>query len=747
MSFIFPILLGGLVLTGIPVVLHLIMRQKPKHLLFPAFRFLLQRHRSNQRKLQLRHLLLLALRLLLIIGICLALARPKVFSERLNLSTDRPVAAVFVFDTSYSMQYTVKKLSRLEEAKKRARELLDELPQGSRVAILDTAGPGGEWLSLSAGRDRVDELRLRPANSPVTSRLAEAYRLLADLELEVEGDQASLPRFLYIFSDRTQECWDPTRLKDLQQSRDRLAKEVHAAFIDVGIENPVDVGLLSVELSRQVIPRDEPAVLKVTVRAAGADCDTEIACRVDDEKTPERKPIKLAAGQSHVITFERRGLPPGSHQAEITLATTDELPFNNSLFATFEVGGGRRILTLVDRVSDRTIWDLALTSNGLQSEVRDMADARNLSPNDLSRYQAVCLLNVAKPDHDLWEKLERYVVAGGGLAVIPGGGEVDKPSYNDDQIAQRLLPGRLIKLVKAETKEGATWKAATYQHPVMVPFREWGMNQNVDFERYPPAAERYWEVQALASTEAYVIVSYVDKEKRPALLERNFDHKKIRGRVLLFTTPLDARHLAIEHPWNDYLKTSFYLVLVNKTVGYLAGDAEEASFNHLSGGTVFLDLTGKPRSSTYTLQGPGLSATESMVTRGEGEGQLALTQAVTPGNYTLLSGDGKRVASFSVNIPPAESQLTRVPSEQIDALLGDKAILPVGRSPASLHEALQGHWAQPVELFPWLMILLLLVLAVENLLANKFYRREPSDPDTNKATVESSSEALETGAA
>jgi hypothetical protein len=33
-----------------------------------------------------------------------------------------------------------------------------------------------------------------------------------------------------------------------------------------------------------------------------------------------------------------------------------------------------------------------------------------------------------------------------------------------------------------------------------------------------------------------------------------------------------------------------------------------------------------------------------------------------------------------------------------------------------------------VELFPWLMILLLIALAVENLLANRFYRREEPTP-------------------
>src|SRR2546423_15287620 len=135
MTFVFPALLGGLILIGIPVLLHLIMKQKPRHLLFPAFRFLLQRHRTNQRKLRLRHLLLLALRVLLVAFLCLALSRPRVFSERLQISSDRAAAVVLVFDTSFSMEYSVGGKSRLDEAKRRALELLDELPEGSRGAV------------------------------------------------------------------------------------------------------------------------------------------------------------------------------------------------------------------------------------------------------------------------------------------------------------------------------------------------------------------------------------------------------------------------------------------------------------------------------------------------------------------------------------------------------------------------------------------------------------------------------------
>src|SRR5204863_6281640 len=65
---------------AIPVVLHLIMRQKPKHLVFPALRFVKERRQSNTRRLHLRHWLLLALRCAAILVPALALARPSVSS-------------------------------------------------------------------------------------------------------------------------------------------------------------------------------------------------------------------------------------------------------------------------------------------------------------------------------------------------------------------------------------------------------------------------------------------------------------------------------------------------------------------------------------------------------------------------------------------------------------------------------------------------------------------------------------------
>jgi hypothetical protein len=74
-------------------------------------------------------------------------------------------------------------------------------------------------------------------------------------------------------------------------------------------------------------------------------------------------------------------------------------------------------------------------------------------------------------------------------------------------------------------------------------------------------------------------------------------------------------------------------------------------------------------------------------------------------------------------VPVEESNLERLPPESIQELFGQDSIFTADKK-LGLDQMLSGKFTQPIELFPFLMILLLLVLAVENLLANKFYRKK-----------------------
>ena len=77
MSLVNPALLGWLALVGVPVLLHFLLKSKPKKLLFPALRFLAARRQHNSRRMRIKHVWLLLLRMAVIGLFVIALARPK----------------------------------------------------------------------------------------------------------------------------------------------------------------------------------------------------------------------------------------------------------------------------------------------------------------------------------------------------------------------------------------------------------------------------------------------------------------------------------------------------------------------------------------------------------------------------------------------------------------------------------------------------------------------------------------------
>jgi hypothetical protein len=857
MTFVFPFLLGGLVLVGIPVLIHLIMRQKPKSLPFPAFRFLVQKHRTNQRKLRLRHLLLLALRVLLIAAACLALARPKVFNEALKLGSDRPVAAILVFDTRPSMEYIVSsargKLTRLDDAKRRGHEFLNQLPDGSKVLILDSADPAvsgkGEWLvSMAQARKRIDALRIRPGGGPVTARIEDAYRLFDGLA-RAKNDEATrrMARLLVVFSDRTRASWDTSRLPALQEAQDRVpppferlpsirdrvpgvvellgalrsrlpspggqdypekalidvlekardhaaglsedeypnqelsqllsaarvrarellraadklgedipasAKEyrdkladvlrgllhetrgIHEVYIDVGVDDPADGALLDFELPRdprrnaprQVFAADEKVTVRAVVQASGKNVVNVLRWTLDNRKLSDQPPVEVKAGEkaSFPLVIDCSQFKPGEHQhhqLKAELVNPDLFPGNNVRYLTFGVRQPRDILVITDDVrhvrrwkeahdSLRALGDFRLTTISPDKLLQDQKD----NPNVLTRFHAVYLFDVAEPSGDLWTLLASQVAQGGGVGIVPGGKELVLNAYRSKE-AKAVMPGELLGTRDTSRAKGQwDWESIDYQHPMMAPFQAWKGDRGTDFVSRPSSAMRYWEVKP---QDAKVLVRYASGA--PALLARTVSKEARPGKVVLFTTVLDERR----PEWNDYLSTltSFPVVLAFVSTSYLAGDAEPVQLNFLSGQSaplVAVPLT--QRSTDYALW----RNTKHIrpVTAEPGQNVLRFPQAHDPGNYAVAGEGGKPVAAFSVNLPQEEIVLDRLPAAEVEALFGRGAVLPVdGR--ADLRAAMSGQWSQPVELFPFLMVLILFVLAVENLLANKFYRREP----------------------
>lgn len=502
-----PILIAGAALVGLPILLHLIMKQEPKRLLFPAFRFLKQKLKTNQRKLRLRHLLLLALRVLLIALFCLVLYQPRLYSERGD-----SLAVVVVIDTSPSMGYAVRTAdsqsqlaTRLQDACSQALALVDGLPEDSQVAVVETGSPGGDWVSREVARSKIQEIAERgkqmsephgpqAAATPVTATLATAYGLFHDARVNTEA-AGPVPRFVAIFTDRAAACWDMGQIEELKQLRDAVpGRKPNHMVIDVGVEHPANVGITAVDMSPQVLPPGQAAEVVVSVTASGLDATAVVEAYLDparpNERATDTRSVTLRAGDSQPVRFKFDQLTPGLHQVKFRLATDDALMVDNTRFLTFRVAEprepGRGVLAIADRPEDALFWAAAVRAKGeygceivtpaqvrLEGEEPVVVRPDPMKPgaeirDPLSAYEVVCLVSVASPNavapggdaSPLWPKLERYVASGKNLVIIPGGERTKLEDYDPGVVPgiAPFMPAKIKGVIDTHTlpapKEG-----------------------------------------------------------------------------------------------------------------------------------------------------------------------------------------------------------------------------------------------------------------------------------------------------
>ena len=753
------ILLTGAALVGLPILLHLIMKQEPKRLPFPAFRFLVQKLKTNQRKLRLRHFLLLALRMLLIALLALTLFQPTVLSTGfVVLSGDQPVAVVLVIDTSPSMGYADGEgKTRLEEATRRAAELVGSLPANSRVAVVETGDTTADWLpSEGDARARLRDLAERgkkgaPGPSlPVTGGIDRAYTLLRTVDAEGDGS-GPYQKLVAVFTDRAAASWDAARAEELKKTRDGLPdpKPAHAV-VDVGVETPTNVALLAAGMTEgkaQVVPAGPAVSLTVTVGVVGPDDLTVPVNAVLGDARPVRKELAVPRGQTRTVAFEFRDLKPGLHQVRFELPTKDALAADNVRFVTFRVAEPRRVLTIAADPEDAAFWNLAVNEG--KEFANDTVTPQQLRPEMLQTAEAVALLGVPNPaepsDDPLWGKLLRYVEGGGKLVIIPGNPERmgDPAGYDPTKVeaANKLLPGAFKRFVdtaeafeepkdaKAKNRRrGVTWDVfagaddRAFAHPLLAPLREWRQKGNIDFFRDPRRANGFWEVEPLP--EGVVVVRYDDdddaKKRRPAVLERTVRGK---GKVYQLTTPMDPGTV-----YNDYWQNSWAVVFPALLLRTAAGSRDDERFNFDTGASVRVPVgrlvAGKP--GNLVLDGPGVAVADAAVKLTEKQTEVTFGPPRTnaAGNFSLTGPNPDWREGFSLNVPADESTLDKVPVEGIEEVTGAGSVVQVGRD-VDLKEVFGNAEAlrAPVELFPWLLILLLLLLSAEGLVANRFYRQ------------------------
>ncbi|MBC7815326.1 MAG: VWA domain-containing protein, partial [Planctomycetaceae bacterium] len=809
MSLIHPALIYAAGLAVIPVILHFLLRAKPRKLPFPALRLILMRRRQNVRRLKLRHVWLMLLRMLVIVGLAIAAARPSLPEASYELSTremltlfgviaaalgtyfglmrtwqkrklsvqtlayrrtmlrgglgtavvalialavilpyvnrlraeisapapavgsDLPVAAVFLFDASLSMQYTQEGKTRLDQGKAIALSHMDSLPPRSRIAVgeTNTTSPILFQADLVGAKAKIQSLAPQPVSQPLNERLRAALALQEQDQGRTLNEQESVPqgdrrdrfiREVYVFTDLAANAWRTSGAQLLKDELQRLPW-VAVYVIDVGELAPHDVGITDVTLSRQSISEGSSLTVEATISAIGVEesektVELSLISR-DGKRIPSgQQPVKVAGQQGARVQIPIANLQGPVQHGELRLLASDPLAMNDVRYFTVEIKPPPKVLLVSPTASVGELLTGMLATDDERKAKKFRFRLDEVRPAQLSNikfgdYSVVVLNSVPSLSDSTWKSLHKFVSNGGGLAVILGSNGlqeqngIDPVSYSREP-ASTVLPCKLGATPRFSPP--AFLDAKNPNHPVLKKLDEFGgIGVLAEMEIY-----KRWTVDLF--DEANVLITYSNAKAQPALIERRIGG----GRVALLTTAADTRG------WIDHAEASknwAFIVFVDQLMQYLSGRSE-ATFNYLAGEEVLVRADNESPLTKYLVRKP--SGQQLPGTVPAGAASFAIRETDQLGHYGVSSADpqSKFASGFSVNATSAESDFRRLSKDDLTQLFGEKRF-SLARDIAALQRHVNtGRLGE--EVYPLLLIIVLIVFCGEHFVANWFYAED-----------------------
>jgi len=647
-----------------------------------------------------------------------------------------PVATALVFDTSPRMGLRHENKSRLEQAREMARELMKSLPADSEVAIIDGANFGAFSVDLGVAATSVDALDVMDLDYPLSD--------LVSRGLELISNRDDKRKEIYIFSDLSAQVWQADAFKPI---RDRLQQQedISMFVLDVGVDKPRNVRLGQLALSSDSLARGQTLKLDTEVSSLNFDGEVDVEVFIEEPDptrpvmvdgkllvpeltTRDRKTRQLESGGSVPVSFAVKGLSPGVHHGQVKVRSNDGLAIDDVRYFTVEVRPPFPVLIASGDGADPQPVKLAISPDQYELENRSVFDCELVSTKELlgkqlAEFSIIALLDPGPMTSKHWNELENYVRDGGALIMALGWNVQEnsrapvKP-FND--AAKSLLPAPLKSHWIVAPNIDVLISLRSTSHPILAPFRN--TEGTIAWDESP--IFRHWSLDTL-QLGANVVATY--SNNKPLLIESALGE----GRVVMLTTPLSDN--PERQKWNDLPTTKVplpFFLLTQGTFRYLATQSEQ-SWNHQVGQTVSLS-TENDAWQLVTPRGDWQNV------RGE-DSEVSITSTEQIGTYRLKPTSPTELGiGFSANLPTMATDLRRLESEnqnknideQLTEILGESSHT-LARDTTELNRGI-GRARVGRELFPFLILIVVGLLAFEHLLSNRFYSTEPTTKQSAK---------------
>jgi hypothetical protein len=685
MALLTPLFLAGLAALAIPLLVHLIRRERSEAVEFPSLMFISRIPQRTVKRRRIRNWPLFALRCLALILLVSAFARP--FVERPPDSLAPGEAArevVILLDRSYSMGYA----DRWERAVTAARETVDQLGVNDRATIVLFDAAAHTVAPATTDRARLRQALDTVRTSAGTTRYMPALKLAQGILARSELSRLEA----VLISDFQRSGWDGAAGAELPAG-------AVLRTVSVGGGDVANLVLTGVTLDRsQVTGRD-----RVTPTAHLANRGSEALRNVSivleaDGRVVQTARADVPAGGTAAVELQPLTAGDAAVRA-IVRAGDDALPIDNVFYFVLAPQQGVRVLVVEAGSRDASLYVRTALELAQEPPFRVTLKGDGLpTVAELERTDVVLLNDVVPPDGDAALRLLEWTRAGGGV-VLAMGERTSTTAWGSS--IRELTGGAPERVIDRVQTGGARLGYLDYSHPVFEAFRgpRAGGFSGARFFRYRPASggEGLRVAGDTTAQTATVLARFDDGSV--ALLERALGS----GRVLVWGSSLDVQ-------WNDMPLEPIFLPFVHQVVKHAAGFSPPAPWQRVGQVVDLATATDEP-----------LMVTSPSGARTDVPAGNTLMSLDEPGFHEVRERRAGSAAlrTFAVNVDVAESELSALDPSEIASAATVPATTRRGNSlslPREEQERRQSLWW-------YLLVTVFVLLTVEAAMANGRSRR------------------------
>jgi preprotein translocase subunit SecG len=460
MNFLYPGFLFALISVAIPVIIHLFNFRKFKKIYFSNVQLLKEVEQQNSSKEKLKNLLILLSRILAIIFLVLAFAQPYIPEHNQKTTALNNVVSIYI-DNSYSMEAINKDGNLLDEAKRRAKELVKGFGMNDRFQLLTNNFEGKHQRLLNEEEflKALEDVKISAANRNLQQIVNRQGNVLT----------GSANKYSFLISDFQKNISTSNKLE--------TKTDIQYSFLKLNANTLPNVAVDSVWT---LSPNHQP----------GANERLVVQLKNYSEEEAKNIPLKLSinnqqkglgavsipAGKTVKDTLNFSGLNAGWQRGIISIKDFP-VTFDDTLSFSFKVDESFQVLSI--NGSNAGNYIKALFAADSYYKLTENAES-NVNYSNFANYGLIVLNGLKSPSTGLAQQLKTYLNAGGIVVLFPDL-DADIQTYNS------FLSGLSLPTIQTLNTTATKVDQIDLQNPIFkTVFEE--IPKNLDL----PAVSRYY---------------------------------------------------------------------------------------------------------------------------------------------------------------------------------------------------------------------------------------------------------------